>query len=131
MATEQPRTPACLGQARRASLLAAPLLAAPLLAAALLALLPAPVLGADHRCQPVVEDILARLDSAASDIRQIQYSPQIEDTGDDNSRTVGFDAWVRFQSCPGALIVDLTTACRVRQVYTRGPCRFPGVKAYC
>ncbi len=127
MATEQPRAtgaPAGLGQARQASLLAAPLLAA-----ALLALLPAPVLGADHRCQPVVEDIFARLDIAPSDIRRIQYSPQIEyTTGDENSRIVGFDAWVRFQSCPGALIVDLTTACRVRQVYTRGPCGFPGVK---
>ncbi len=103
--------------------------AAPLLAAALLALLPAPVLGADHRCQPVVADIFARLDIAPRDIRRIQYSPQIEyTTGDENSRIVGFDAWVRFQSCPGALIVDLTTACRVRQVYTRGPCGFPGVK---
>ena len=124
MATEQPRAPAGLRQARPASLLAAPLLAA-----TLLALLPAPVLGAGHRCQPVVDDLLARLDIAASDIRRIQYSPQIKYIrGDENSRTVGFDAWVRFQSCPGALIVDLTTACRVRQVYTRGPCRFPGVK---
>ncbi len=126
MATEQPRAPASLGLARRA-----PLLAAPLLAAALLALLSAPVLAADHRCQPVVEDLLARLDIASSDIRRIQYSPQIEYSGDENSRTVGFDAWVRFQSCPGALIADLTTACRVRQAYTRGPCHFPGVKAYC
>ncbi len=43
---------------------------------------------------------------------------------DENLRKLAIDA-------QGALVIDLTQACRVRQVYTRGACRLPGIKSSC
>ena len=39
----------------------------------------------------------------------------------------GYDAWVRFHSCTGNLVVVLTRACHFRQSYWRGDCPSDGM----
>ena len=39
----------------------------------------------------------------------------------------GYDAWVRFHSCTGNLVVVLTRACHFRQSYWRGDCPSEGM----
>ena len=82
-----------------------------------------------------VFDRLEQIGVDLADVRKISYSSQMEPTGDVNPTInsltiVGLDAWVRFHSCQGALIVDMTTYCYVRQIYTRGECERPGLPHY-
>lgn len=48
----------------------------------------------------------------------------------ENEYIVGYDVWTRFKSCQGALVVDITDSCYLRQVYTRGDCQLPGVPSF-
>ena len=83
-------------------------------------------------CQAVVDENLRKLAIDANDVRRLQFSPTYEhEDAEGNRRRSGTDVWVRLQSCQGALVIDLTRACRVRQVYTRGGCRLPGIKSSC
>ena len=91
--------------------------------------LPAAAQG-QERCQAVVDENLRRLAIDADDVRRLQFSPTYEEDSDGNRRSTGTDVWVRLRSCRGALVIDLTRACRVRQVYTRGACRLPGIKSF-
>ncbi len=85
-----------------------------------------------ERCQAVVNENLRKLAIDANDVRRLQFSPTYEhEDAEGNRRRSGTDVWVRLQSCQGALVIDLTLACRVRQVYTRGACRLPGIKSSC
>ena len=81
-------------------------------------------------CAAVIENKLAELKVSRGDIDKISLSPRMQNTGDDNSRVVGIDAWVRYKTCAGSLIIDMERDCRVRQVYSRGACMIPGVKAF-
>ena len=69
---------------------------------------------------------LDRLDVDRADIEKLFYTKQYRDVRGD-VRVVGTDAWVRFHSCKGYLVIDLDSFCRVRQVYTRGQCKIPGI----
>ena len=80
-------------------------------------------------CPAVVLDRLEQIGVDLADVTKISYAPQSE-SKDDGSRIVGLDAWVRFHSCQGALIVDMTTYCYVRQIYTHGGCVRPGLPHY-
>ena len=82
-------------------------------------------------CQAVVDENLRKLAIDANDVRRLQFSPKYEVDAESNRHSFGTDVWVRLQSCQGALVIDLTRACRVRQVYTRGACRLPGIKSSC
>ncbi len=84
-----------------------------------------------ERCQAVVDENLRKLAIDVNDVRRLQFSPTYEADAEGNRYSTGTDVWVRFQSCQGALVIDLTRACRVRQVYTRGDCRVPGIKSSC
>lgn len=78
-------------------------------------------------CGAAVEAELDRLNVNRSDVDSISYSRRTQTIQDDEV-TVGFDAWVRFKSCKGALVVPMRTSCRVRGSYTRGDCKVDGVK---
>ncbi len=82
------------------------------------------------RCQAVVDENLRKLAIDANDVRRLQFSRTYEEDAEGNRHSTGTDVWVRLQSCQGALVIDLTRACRVRQVYTRGACRLPGIKSF-
>ncbi len=81
-------------------------------------------------CAPAVQERLDQLQVDQGDISEIIYDPIYEYDADENRRMSNINAWVRFSSCKGALIVDMLPNCYVRQVYTRGECKVPGVKAF-
>ena len=80
-------------------------------------------------CETVVADRLDRLNIELGDVRGITYARNIRSRRN-NGRVVGYEAWVRFQSCKGALVIDMDRHCRVKQVYTRYECRVPGVPSF-
>ena len=103
----------------------------PLCLSALLALMILGGCSSDTRvakkgCHAVVLDRLDHVGVELAEVKKISYSRQTEG-GDNNDRIIGWDAWVRFHSCPGALIVDMTSYCYVRQIYTRDGCVRPGL----
>ncbi len=80
------------------------------------------------RCEAVVDQRLDQINVDRTDIKKIFYTRQHRSGGRDNGgRVVGTDAWVRFHSCKGYLVIGLDNFCRVRQVYTRGQCKTPGI----
>ena len=85
---------------------------------------------AQHRCEPTVLDQVRVAGISSDDVRRISISRQTQDIRGDNNRIVGYNAWVRLESCPGTFVVDMHRDCRVRQVYTRGMCAIPGVKSF-
>ena len=82
------------------------------------------------RCESVVDQQLDRLNVDRADIEKLFYTRQYRTKRGDNTVVVGVDAWVRFKSCKGYLVIDMTNHCHVRQAYTRGQCRLPGVKSF-
>ncbi len=85
----------------------------------------------EHPCRPAVEREIDRLRVERADISKIFILQKLgPNTSDGNTRRDGFDAWVQFGSCKGALIVDMGNDCRTRQLYTRGACRVPGLKNF-
>ncbi len=81
-------------------------------------------------CNSTIDQRLSDLKVNRADLDKISIFPRYENRDDQTNRVLGFDAWVRFKGCTGALVIDLERDCRVRQVYTRGQCRVPGVKAF-
>ncbi len=82
------------------------------------------------RCESVVDQQLDRLNVDRADIEKLFYTKKYRTSRDNDDRVVGVDAWVRFKSCKGYLVIDMTRHCQVRQAYTRGQCRVPGVKSF-
>ena len=82
------------------------------------------------RCESVVDQQLDRLNVDRADIEKLFYTKQYGTGRSDDTVVVGVDAWVRFKSCKGYLVIDMTRHCHVRQAYTRGQCRIPGVKSF-
>jgi len=78
-------------------------------------------------CSAAVETELDRLNVNRSDITSLSINRRTRTQGD-NEVTDGYDAWVRFKSCKGALVVPMRTSCRVRGSYMRGECGFSGIK---
>ena len=100
---------------------------------AVLSFLPLPGISLDaeaaQACHKPTEEILQRLEVAPKDIKEISVVPRRE-SHRSGWVVKGYDAWVRLQSCGGALILDFTRHCRERQVYTRGDCKLAGVKSF-
>ena len=95
----------------------------------LIVALPAPAFAANS-CAAESADVLARLGIPPAEVRSISVVPEIRSTREGGGRVIGYEAWVRLQSCQGALIVAFTRQCQERQVYTRGDCRIAGLSAY-
>ncbi len=83
-----------------------------------------------NACAAQIDGKLTELKINRADLDRISVSPRRDNHNDDNQRTVGIDVWVRYKVCPGSLVLDLSTDCRVNQAYTRGRCSVPGVRAY-
>ena len=89
---------------------------------------PAGATGPYPTCDDEIAAQLASLGVEQSSIRSI-YVSQRRDTRRSGSRIVGVDVWVRLNGCTGALVLDMTRHCTLRQAYTRGDCQVPGVSA--
>ncbi len=80
------------------------------------------------RCEAVVDQRLDQINVDRTDIKKIFYTRQYRHRSrDESDRVVGTDAWVRFNSCKGYLVINLDKFCSVRKVYTRGQCKIPGI----
>ena len=79
-------------------------------------------------CETVVADRLARLNVDMADVRKIVYA--VQRRSGEFSKAIGIEAWVNFHSRRGSLVIDMSTQCRVRQVYTHGEYRMPDVPNY-
>ena len=80
-------------------------------------------------CDEAIAEPLTGLGLGDDVVRSIYVSPRVL-SGRRGDRVTGIDVWVRLKGCAGALVLDLTRHCSITQVYTRGDCRVPGVKAY-
>ena len=60
----------------------------------------------EHFCRPVVERKIDRVHLDRADIRKIFIIDQVVSSGDD-SRVVGYNAWVDLKSCRGSMVVRL------------------------
>ena len=81
-------------------------------------------------CAAKVDRVLMELQIDAADLRWTTVLPELLTRRKGRQRVVGYEAWVRLKSCEGALIVELKTRCRLRQIYTRGGCSLEGVSAF-
>jgi len=79
-------------------------------------------------CAGTVAEKLAELGISQSDVGAAFSVDQRETT--ERGRTVGYDVWVDLRSCPGVVVLNVDRACRVRSIYTRGGCSFPGVPSF-
>lgn len=119
---------------RRTARLAVPLA----LTAAIVAALPAPATAYIERrdCVPTAMEALKTLPVDQSDIRQLFSSDRNEfwffSNDDDGSemRLAGYDIWVRFNSCQGALVLKMDLDCDLMEIYSRYHCTFPGIPSY-
>ncbi len=88
--------------------------------------------GRYDKCEDTVAERLAGLGIAETDIAGITYVPEQGGA----SRTTrggavgGVKAWVDLESCTGSVVVHLNAQCRVKQTWTSGECRLPGLKNY-
>ena len=64
----------------------------------------------EHFCRPVVEREIDRVHLDRADIRKIFIIDQVVSSGDD-SRVVGYNAWVDLKSCRGSMVVRLYRNC--------------------
>ena len=80
-------------------------------------------------CAPSTQAELAALSIDRADVSKIYYVLR-RVTQQENEVFDGYDAWVEFHDCAGALVLELDTVCALRQRYTRGACQIDGVRAF-
>jgi hypothetical protein len=84
----------------------------------------------EDRCMPQVESVLTRLAVDRTQLARIAIWPVVETREADDGRLRGIEAWAVYTSVKGALVIDMFRDCALRQVYTRGELRLPGLKAF-
>lgn len=77
-------------------------------------------------CKADVEEVWNQAGVERSDVRE---TVAVRRTGNNSSR-VDYDVYTRFNSCTGALIVQVSDSCYVRQAYTIGNCSLPNVPSF-
>lgn len=86
---------------------------------------------AEHRCSAAVEQILQENADVSGRVESISYNRRLAHADSAENRTIGWDVWVRLTDFDGALVLDLTTRCSPRQIYTRGKDKLPDIRSYC
>lgn len=69
-------------------------------------------------CRSAVANQLEQLKVEASRVSGVKVIPQIDNP--EFGSISGYNAWVSLQESSGSLVIKLSRACRVREVYTRG-----------
>ena len=83
-----------------------------------------PAEAAEPICETAVGERLDSLEVNPSDVSGIHYEIQRKNRG--SARILNILAWVNLNSCRGQVVIDLSSRCRVRQVYGRGACDLGG-----
>jgi hypothetical protein len=79
-----------------------------------------------HPCTPTVASALDAYHVQPGSIRDLFYTQRMSNEADE-SRLVGYTAWMHLTDQPGSLVVDVDEECRFQQAYTRGGASLPGV----
>lgn len=82
-------------------------------------------------CRKEAEEELRRVGITAEEITESRFIEKLNPT-ERGPDVLGVRAWLRLRACgeEGYLVIDMTRSCFVRQSYSRGDCRWPGVTAY-
>jgi hypothetical protein len=98
-------------------------------ATAVAVLLAAGTAAAAYECEQQVEQALRDAGVQQSDVTSVKVVRR--SFGQNPASNYALDAWVRLGSCSGgALVVNMTRYCMVKQTYTTGNCSVPGVPRY-
>ena len=81
---------------------------------------------AGHRCQDAIADHLDRLKIAEDEVANLDVHTVKQTIG----QPTGYSAWISLNTCQGNLVINLSATCRVDDAYTRGECRFEGLKRH-
>ena len=81
-----------------------------------------------EQCKAVVLPYLDRLGVDAGAVESIGIAPIVGNPSFGTYRE--YQAWISFASCPGSLVLRMTTDCRVKDSFTRGNCTFPSVSHF-
>ena len=74
-------------------------------------------------------ELLAMLDIGPTSVASIAYVPELAG-GRSGTSLVGVVAWVDLEACSGSVVIEMNRRCRVKDAYTHGECRVPGLAAY-
>ena len=83
----------------------------------------------ERSCAAAVHARLAELDIPEDQVGRtsIRAKERLDSIG---SHIDGVEAWIRLESCSGALIIELSQTCQVRQTYLRGECAMLDLTSY-
>ena len=82
------------------------------------------------RCEATVAARLGEYGISQADVTGTFYVAQLRAVSRTGRALRGVTTWVSLKACKGSLVIDMNTQCRVRQAYTRGECRVPGLKSF-
>ena len=80
----------------------------------------------EMKCRKAVEQAWAEVGVDKSDV----VSTTARDRAVGGGKMTEAAVHARLKSCSGMLVVSLSKMCHLRDVYTTGDCRLPGVPAY-
>ncbi len=85
--------------------------------------------GEKKACRSEAEDELRKLGLGPDDVKKMSIVT-LRKSGRGTQVVQGHQVWVALVSCSGDLVIELRPHCTLKQAYTRGDCRVPGVKSY-
>ena len=84
---------------------------------------------APHRCAGPVAEAAARGGITPEQIKRTVFI-DVTDGGRDGSFVVGYEAWVDMNTCKGTVVAKMSLECEIEETYTRGACKFSGLKNF-
>ena len=82
------------------------------------------------RCEAKVAEQLGEYGIGEADISGIDYVRKVRAVSRSREAISGVTAWVSLDACKGSVVIVMNTQCRMKQAYTRGQCRVPGLKSF-
>jgi|TARA_R110002072_G_scaffold35586_3_gene105161 hypothetical protein len=81
------------------------------------------------RCGSEIGQILSSLEIPEARMRDVNVL-NIYGASGNGGRIDHVEGWVSFNDCRGNLVISVTTACYLKDIYTTYECRVPGIKSY-
>ncbi len=82
------------------------------------------------RCSDEIADYVAELPLEDGEVRELRIMERTNIADDFGPDIFGVDAWIRLNSCSGFVVLNLNSACFMRQAYTRGDCQVDGLSNF-
>ncbi len=82
------------------------------------------------RCQKEIENEIAGLAIPKDRIKNVEILNIYDGNGEGGGRVDHIEGWVSFTDCKGNLVINISNACLLQEIYTTYECRVPGVRSY-